>query len=112
MKLQNMRFNERFNLHVEVEEAARTKQILTFLLQPFVENALYHGLEPQVGRGNIWVRGWLDGELLMFTVEDDGVGMDDLSVMERGYGIRNVRERISLHYGEEYGFTVESEKGK
>ncbi len=112
MKLQNMRFNERFNLHVEVEEAARTKQILTFLLQPFVENALYHGLEPQVGRGNIWVRGWLDGELLMFTIEDDGVGMDDLSVMERGYGIRNVRERISLHYGEEYGFTVESEKGK
>ena len=33
-------------------------------------------------------------------------------MMERGYGIRNVRERISLHYGEEYGFTVESEKGK
>ncbi len=112
MKLQNMRFNERFTLHVEVEEAARKKQILTFLLQPFVENALYHGLEPQVGRGNIWVRGWLEGERLVFTVEDDGVGMEDLCVMERGYGIRNVRERIGLHYGEAYGFTAESEKGK
>lgn len=112
MKLQNIRFNDRFALHVEVEEAAKKKRILTFLLQPFVENALYHGLEPQVGCGSIWVRGWLDGGAIIFTIEDDGVGMEDVSVLENGYGVRNVRERMHLHYGENCAFRAESEKGK
>ena len=48
----------------------------------------------------------------MFTIEDDGVGMEDVSVLENGYGVRNVRERMHLHYGENCDFSAESRKGK
>lgn len=112
MKLQSMRFNERFRLSVEVADDILGEEMLTFLLQPFVENAIYHGLEPKIGGGTIWVRGWREGKRLIFTVEDDGIGMEELSKLESGFGVNNVRERIHLHYGEAYGFTAESEKGK
>lgn len=112
MKLQNIRFNDRFELRLDVNKEILDERILTFILQPFVENALYHGLEPKIGKGKITVRGWREDENLIFTVEDDGVGMDDISVLETGYAIQNVRERIHLNYGETYGFTAESKKGQ
>lgn len=112
MKLQSMRFNERFRLEVEVSDDILQEEMLTFLIQPFVENAIYHGLEPKLDGGTIWVKGWREGDRLLFTVEDDGIGIEDIARMDSGFGISNVRERIHLHYGEKYGFTVESEKGK
>lgn len=112
MKLQSMRFNERFRLSMEVADDILQEEMLTFILQPFVENAIYHGLEPKLGGGTITVRGWREGEKLMFTVEDDGIGVDDTAKLDSGFGIKNVRERIKLHYGETSGFTVESRKGK
>lgn len=112
MKLQGMRFGERFKLSVEVAEDILEEEMLTFLLQPFVENAIYHGLEPKLGGGTIRLRGWKEGEKLYFTVADDGIGVDDITKLDSGFGINNVKERIKLHYGEDYGFTVKSAKGK
>ena len=112
MKLQNMRYNNRFDLEENIQEEIMQKKTLTFILQPFVENAMYHGLEPKIGRGKIVLRGWQEGENLVFSIEDDGVGIDDLSRLDEGYGVRNVRERIRLHYGEEYGVRVESRYGE
>jgi two-component system sensor histidine kinase YesM len=112
MKLQNMRYNDRFELIENVAEEVLPKKILTFILQPFVENAMYHGLEPKIGKGKIVLTGCQKDQTLVFTIEDDGVGSDDPSVFDSGYGVRNVRERIRLHYGEEYGAEVESQKGK
>ncbi|MDO4305327.1 MAG: sensor histidine kinase [Eubacteriales bacterium] len=111
MKLQNMRYNNRFEMEEDIQEEIMEKKTLTFILQPFVENAMYHGLEPKIGRGRIALRGWQEGQTLVFTIEDDGVGIEDLSLLEGGYGVRNVRERIRLHYGEEYGVQVESSRG-
>lgn len=48
---------------------------------------------------------------MIFTIEDDGVGIDDMSRLENGYGVRNVIERIKLNYGEKYGVTFESSPG-
>jgi two-component system sensor histidine kinase YesM len=112
MKLQNMRYHDRFELIENVDEEILPKKILTFILQPFVENAMYHGLEPKIGKGKIVLTGYQKDQTLVFTIEDDGVGSDDPSVFDSGYGVRNVRERIRLHYGEEYGAEVESQKGK
>lgn len=112
MKLQNMRYNNRFELFIDVEEQLMSKKTLMFILQPFIENAMYHGLEPKIGNGKITVLGWQEEENMVFTIEDDGVGVSDVSVLEKGYGIRNVKERIRLNYGEEYGVTVESVHGK
>ena len=112
MKLQNMRYNNRFTLTVDVEEAILQKKIINFILQPFVENAIYHGLEPKIGKGSIRLEGKCSGENLIFTVSDDGIGIADPSSLERGYGVRNVRERIHLFYGEQYDVTVKSAVGK
>lgn len=111
MKLQNMRYNNRFELFIDVEEELMPKKTLMFILQPFIENAMYHGLEPKIGSGKISVKGWREGNDMFFTIEDDGVGVSDVSVLEKGYGIRNVKERIRLNYGENYGVTVESSYG-
>ncbi len=112
MKLQGMRFGERFKLSVEVAEDILKEEMLTFLLQPFVENAIYHGLEPKLGGGTIRLRGWKEEEKLYFTVADDGIGVDDITKLDSGFGINNVKERINLHYGEDYGFMVKSGKGQ
>lgn len=112
MKLQNMRYNNRFELFIDVEEQLMSKKTLMFILQPFIENAMYHGLEPKIGNGKITVMGWQEEENMIFTIEDNGVGVSDISVLEKGYGIRNVKERIRLNYGEKYGVTVESIQGK
>lgn len=111
MKLQNMRYNNRFDLVEEIQEEILDMKALTFILQPFVENAMYHGLEPKIGKGKIILCGRQDGDNLVFTIEDDGVGIEDPSVLESGYGVHNVRERIRLHYGEAYGVQVEGRKG-
>ena len=112
MKLQNMRYNNRFTLILDVDESILQKKIINFILQPFVENAIYHGLEPKIGRGSIRLEGRRSAENLIFTISDDGVGIGDLSVLKPGYGIQNVQERIHLFYGEQYGVTVKSDAGK
>lgn len=112
MKLQNMRYNNRFELFVDIKREILPRKTISFILQPFIENAMYHGLEAKIGKGKISLLGWQEGNDMVFVIEDDGVGMDDLSVLEKGYGIRNVRERIRLNYGGKYGVAVESERGK
>jgi len=111
LKIQNIRFNGRFSYIQDIEEPIMGMEMLKLLLQPLVENAIYHGLEPKVGEGTIRLTGKLDGQYLTFTVEDDGVGMDDLSRTEQGYGLHNVRERLKLFYGEDSTIDVWSRSG-
>ena len=110
MKLQNMRYNNRFELFVDIRREILQRETITFIFQPFIENAMYHGLEPKIGKGKISLRGWQEQNMI-FTIEDDGVGIDDMSRLENGYGVRNVIERIKLNYGEKYGVTFESSPG-
>ena len=112
MKIQNMRYHDRFQLLADIPPEIMEKKIITFILQPFVENAIYHGLEPKLGKGTIRMTGRQEGSRLIFQISDDGVGIRDPEKMEQGYGIRNVRERISLTYGPEYGVTVVSREGE
>lgn len=112
MKLQNMRYNNRFELFVDISREILQRETITFIFQPFIENAMYHGLEPKIGKGKISLRGWQEQNDMIFTIEDDGVGIDDMSRLENGYGVRNVIERIKLNYGEKYGVIFESSPGK
>lgn len=111
MTIQNFRYNGRFRYEAEVEPAIMGYDMLKLILQPLVENAIYHGLEPKVGEGSIRIEGRKDGDFLQFAVEDDGVGMDDVSRTKQGYGLRNVRERLTLYYGPSSSFTISSELG-
>jgi two-component system sensor histidine kinase YesM len=106
--IQNLRYNNRFEYIEHIDPTIMTYEILKLMLQPLVENAIYHGLEPKVGPGTIRLTGRKDGEYLVFAVSDDGVGMEDIKQTERGYGIQNVRERLMIFYGPRSLFSIVS----
>ncbi|GLX66135.1 sensor histidine kinase [Paenibacillus glycanilyticus] len=112
MTIQNLRYKSRFRYIVDVEQGLMSIEILKLILQPLVENAIYHGLEPKLGEGSIRLTGRMEEGTAIFTVEDDGVGMEDVQVTENGYGLVNVRERILLYYGHRSSLTVKSEPGE
>lgn len=110
MTIQNIRFNHRFTYIETVDPSLMGIDILKLLLQPLVENAIYHGLEPKIGPGTIKLTAQReDKDWIIFTVEDDGVGIEDLTLIEQGYGLRNVRERVMLYYGNQSSFTFTSQ---
>lgn len=110
MKIQNHRFHNRFTLHIDVEDHILDTKILNFLLQPIIENAVYHGLESKVGPGNIHLSGRLVENNLHFTIRDDGIGISDPKKIEQGYALKNIKERIHLFYGEIYYVDIVSEE--
>ncbi|MFB9278466.1 sensor histidine kinase [Cohnella cellulosilytica] len=112
MKIQNIRFDNRFRYVEQVDESIMSVEVLKLLLQPLVENAIYHGLEPKIGSGEVRLTGVKEDAYLVFTVEDDGVGMDDPERTEQGYGLRNVKERLKLYYGQDSGLYVWSRPGE
>lgn len=113
MKLQNMRYHNRFELKLEIEESLMRQRILTFILQPVVENAVYHGLEPKMGNEcYIRLSGVLEGDFMEFCIRDNGVGIVNMSLLEEGYGVKNIRERLSLFYGKQADIHFESKVGE
>lgn len=108
LTIQNFRYQNRFHYIEDVDPVLLDKPILKLLLQPFVENAIYHGLETKCGEGTIELKGQIEGEWIIFTICDDGVGIEDLSVTESGYGLKNVRERLMLLYGQDSTLTLSS----
>ncbi|WNS40816.1 histidine kinase [Paenibacillus sp. MMS20-IR301] len=109
--IQNLRFDNRFTYLPNIEPEVMGFEIMKLLLQPLVENAIYHGLEPKVGKGTITLTGKKDGEYLVFTVTDDGVGIKDIQKTEQGYGMRNVQERLQIYYGPASSFSIISQPG-
>ncbi|THF83278.1 sensor histidine kinase [Cohnella fermenti] len=112
MIIQNLRYDNRFRYIADIDPEIMGYEIMKLLLQPLVENSIYHGLEPKVGSGTITLTGRKEGEALLFAVADDGVGMEDIGRTEQGYGIRNVKERLALYYGEGSSFVIESKPGE
>lgn len=112
MKVQSMRYEDKFSLEIDVAENILQERILTFLLQPIIENAVTHGLENKIGCGVVSIVGYRENDEIKLTIHDDGVGIDDMQRLEEGYGVRNIRERIRLFYGEAYDVQFESEPGK
>lgn len=119
LEIQSMLHDGDFDYEIEVQPEILQCESLNLILQPLVENAIHHGIEEKTdGRGKISVRGWKEDNCVWFMVEDNGVGMEQkvadkiLTMESKGYGIRNVDERIRLCYGEKYAMKVESVVGK
>lgn len=112
MTIQNIRFGDRFTYIKKIESSLMDQEILKLMLQPLVENAIYHGLEPKVGKGTICLTGKKENEFVVFTVEDDGIGIKDMEMTEKGYGLGNVRERLDVYYGPTSSLKIESEINK
>ena len=119
LEIQSMLHDGDFDYEIEAQTEILQCESLNLILQPLVENAIHHGIEEKTdGRGKITVRGWKEDNCVWFMVEDNGVGMEQevadkiLTMESKGYGVRNVDERIRLCYGEKYAMKVESVVGK
>ena len=123
LQIQKMRFARRLSFEIDVEESIKHYQISKLMIQPFVENAVVHGLEMQKEGGFIRLAGYQKGNRLYFQITDNGIGMEQTEAdkllegtvdkAERigHYAIRNVRDRLALKYGNEYELKIESEPG-
>lgn len=118
--IQSMRYKDKFKYVIDVDDELLDLQSLKLILQPLVENAIYHGIKNKRYQGNILIKGRLCLGNVLLQVMDDGIGMnrkelDDILTSATGKGIggvgvRNVNERIKLYYGREYGLEFISEK--
>ena len=116
---------EKFQYCIDIDEQMLEFRIPKLILQPLVENAIIHGIKKKIGQGSIHLKGFLDGNRIVFKIFDDGVGIskdrlkgiwelpvkDDRTVGGMGSGMRNVSERIKLIYGQEYGIDIHSSEG-
>lgn len=130
--IQNLRYGGMIRLNITVDdEMIMNAQILKFTLQPIVENAIFHGLEPKGGTGNIdlhayYVPGDNAAKNICINVRDDGVGIpkdqcltllndhdgENRSEFFKEIGISNVHKRLQYEFGMQYGLLIESEEGK
>ncbi|MBQ7372387.1 MAG: histidine kinase [Blautia sp.] len=112
LHIQNVRFEDKFLVRILVDEEIQDRKIPKQILQPFVENAIYHGLEPKLEKGNLTITGTCREGMLIFTVADDGAGIDPGTDVTKGYAVSNVIQRVALYYGEQAEVRFESEPGQ
>lgn len=124
VEIQSVRYMEAFTFYDTVPKELYRYRIIKLTLQPLVENAIFHGIEPTGENGTITVTGREEGGDLVLCVTDDGAGIppDVLPTLlseERprshaslnGIGVCNVHKRLQMLYGDAYGLTIESEPG-
>ncbi len=123
--IQSMRYKNKFDYSISVSDEVRKCKTIKLIVQPVVENSIYHGIKEMNAKGNIMIEAFRKDDFLMITVMDDGVGMDEATCAAilgedarasknggSGIAVRNVNERIRLHFGEQYGLTFSSAKGQ
>lgn len=115
--IQKERFGERLQYKVQVaEEELLACQVPRLCLEPIVENAVIHGIEPKLGKGRVVIGISGEGDDLCLTVTDDGVGFGEksgtLREKESSIGIRNTDKRLKLMYGEKYGVFIDRDVEK
>lgn len=118
--IQQMRFKNKFDYSFDLQDEALVHPTLKLIVQPLIENALVHGIEPSVDKGHIAVSVRLEGSEIVIRIKDDGLGMSEKQLSQiqagtvvsskgSGVGITNVQERIKLYFGDAYGLQFESE---
>lgn len=107
LNIQKMRFQNRLQFSIDIQEQLLTAQVPTMVLQPLVENAITHGLDPKENGGTVSISAISDTEILYLVVEDDGVGFNQKTVeiqefpqKGHGIGVKNVERRLTMLYGE------------
>ncbi|MBQ9010553.1 MAG: sensor histidine kinase [Clostridia bacterium] len=130
LAIQKVRYRDVLNYEIDVDDGLYENTILKLVLQPLVENAIYHGIKERRGGGKITVSGREEAGMMVFRVTDNGTGMspERLSALRQcladgtdiphapefpghsgsGFGLRNVDQRIRLYYGQPEGLQIES----
>ena len=122
-KGEKMRYKDKLEFQIEVDSSILYIPLIKLVLQPIIENAIYHGLKYKESKGLLIVKGFMKDGNAVLQVIDDGVGMDEetlahiydkhkVNYHSNGVGVYNVQKRLKLYYGEDYGITYTSELGK
>lgn len=122
LTIQSLKEKNQFTWRIEKDPGVEHLAVIKLIVQPIVENAIYHGMEGMYGVGKIVIHAYLEGDDLYISVKDNGMGMTQEQVEElldynrelktgkgNGLGVRNVHERIRLYFGEAYGLQIYSE---
>ncbi|WP_430212788.1 cache domain-containing sensor histidine kinase [Paenibacillus amylolyticus] len=133
LQIQQTRYRDRLQYTLNIPEELRDLLVLKLLLQPLIENAIYHGVKGRRGPGHIRVEARLEHNRLLLTVQDNGAGMSNERLAEmqqlleaplasleasspeitgKSYGMLNVQARLRLSFGHEYGIVLESQEGE
>lgn len=128
VELLNCRYPNRFELEIDVPKELDNYSIIKLVFQPIIENAAYHGLDDNKTQMHLSIRCEITEHMLRFHISDDGCGMDELTLAKLndglqnemppkksttgGIGMKNVQQRVHLHYGASYGIEVYSEHGR
>ena len=124
IKIENYHFENAIHFEMDVEDEMMELGCINLILQPFVENAIMYSLAkvPDRESCHIVLRASLEDGEVRFQIEDDGIGMSKEEAERildgtengpgKGYGVKNVNFRIKLCYGEAYGVSYESERGR
>lgn len=121
--IQEQRFGDKISVAYQVEDNVEKYQVPNFILQPLIENAIIHGLEPKLEKGRLLIQIQKEEDRLYFLVADDGVGMsvEEIETLyaqceendtSKSIGIKNVYRRLILCYGEESKLYIKSKKNK
>ncbi len=125
VKIQQIRFKNRFTCDFDFDPEILSMTIPNFILQPLLENAICHGIEPKADLAHISVKGIKIRDRIFFTVEDNGVGISNDKIQEvisylngekdepidSFFALGNINKRIKIAYGDTYGLTIKSMEG-
>ena len=121
LTIQNIRYKNKFDYYIEADESILDLACIKLVIQPLIENAIYHGMEFMYGDGEILVKAYVNESDLYIDIIDNGLGMTEDAVQAllttegksskngSGIGLRNVNERIQLYFGKQYGIKIDSE---
>ena len=125
--IQSTRYAGKFDYAIDVQDGILGRRVLRLIIQPLVENAIYHGIKEKRDRGFIRIAAKESGDTLVLSVEDDGAGMNEerqAALRARlsgerpspgpteGFGVYNVNERLRLSFGPAFGIRFQSAEGR
>jgi len=130
LKIIEVRFGGRIKWDIDIQDEILEYETIKMIMQPLVENAVYHGLEQSYDEGYICIKGWMENGCIIIEIRDNGLGieeellhkfkniLEDRELLEKEsnrrqrIGIANIQWRIKLILGNEYGLSIESRKGE
>lgn len=121
--IQKMRYKDKLEFEIDLDPDIKGEKIIKLVLQPLIENAIYHGLKYKESKGMLILKGYGLEDDIIFEIIDNGVGMDQdtmehiferhkVNYRSNGVGVHNVERRIRLSYGQEYGISYKSKLGE
>jgi two-component system LytT family sensor kinase len=111
LEIEQTRFGDRLTVRMDIEPDALEAQVPNLVLQPLVENAIRHGIEPHSRRGLIELRAWRAKGMLQLEVQDNGSGLPEGEALEEGIGLSNTRARLRQLYGNAHDFQFSNAAG-